>query len=605
MSTHAIAFFITASAYSFARKHADNPKYVFGTGKIGDLAAFFYPEKLSYLKALYVAFVGLSVNIGSGLILGLQCKSIDSPGDDHNALAMSHGHGHGHSHGHQVEKYEYDSEEEDDHHDEHGHDETFHIPTSNGTIVLSIFEEGIPPEFRISYENWSTSYPKPNEITVTTTRPDHSIQIFEFDCLVDGDITTLQSNADIPEPHEFTAKITVLKSDTNEFSDYLIEFKEHEDHGHSHGHNHNDDDNHDHYHGSNNIDHSNDNHDHDETFHIETSHGTVVLSIFEEGIPPVFRISYENWSASYPKPNEITVTTTRPDHSNQIFEFDYLLDGSVTTLQSTADIPEPHEFSAKITIVYSDFNEFSDYLIEFKEHEGHGHSHGHSNDILQSKCSFHNPITNGEVYDHAHNRSDGYSHIDCEVANDDHNHDHDHHHNEHNHDKHSNNHNVHEVALDVKPLHESVSSKHRKKMKYEQDNNFRAAIIHVVADAFVSVLVIIAIVIAGNVPGTLFLDPLVAIIGAFVIINWAYTLGFDTSCNLLDISPDMKLTHKIENVLERDGSKVYDLHVWRLGPGHLGAVISILPPSTRKECNRDYYLHRLKRFKALSHVTIE
>ena len=51
------------------------------------------------------------------------------------------------------------------------------------------------------------------------------------------------------------------------------------------------------------------------------------------------------------------------------------------------------------------------------------------------------------------------------------------------------------------------------KQKYEIDNNFQAAIIHVVADAFVSVLVIIAIVIAGNVKGALFLDPLVAIIG--------------------------------------------------------------------------------------------
>jgi cation diffusion facilitator family transporter len=92
MSTHAIAFLITALAYSFARKHANNPTYVFGTGKIGELAAytsaiilviislyimydgiyrFIYPTKLDYLKALYVSFVGLSVNIASGVILGM------------------------------------------------------------------------------------------------------------------------------------------------------------------------------------------------------------------------------------------------------------------------------------------------------------------------------------------------------------------------------------------------------------------------------------------------------------------------------------------------------------------------------------------------------
>lgn len=91
MSTHALAFLITALAYSYSRKHADDPMYVFGTGKVGDLAAytsaiiligiavyimydgiyrFVYPEEIVFEKALIVSFVGLSVNIASGLILG-------------------------------------------------------------------------------------------------------------------------------------------------------------------------------------------------------------------------------------------------------------------------------------------------------------------------------------------------------------------------------------------------------------------------------------------------------------------------------------------------------------------------------------------------------
>ena len=45
-----------------------------------------------------------------------------------------------------------------------------------------------------------------------------------------------------------------------------------------------------------------------------------------------------------------------------------------------------------------------------------------------------------------------------------------------------------------------------------------------------------------------------------------------------------------------------DLHVWRLGPGHLGAIVSIM---TAKPRNAEFYRSRLSRFRMLSHVTIE
>ena len=56
-------------------------------------------------------------------------------------------------------------------------------------------------------------------------------------------------------------------------------------------------------------------------------------------------------------------------------------------------------------------------------------------------------------------------------------------------------------------------------------------------------------------------------------------------------------------LLERDGSLVQDVHVWRLGPGHLGAVISVVSP--QKGITAQYYKDRMKGFKALSHVTVE
>ena len=148
-----------------------------------------------------------------------------------------------------------------------------------------------------------------------------------------------------------------------------------------------------------------------------------------------------------------------------------------------------------------------------------------------------------------------------------------------------------------------VSSKHA------VDNNMRAAFVHVISDAVVSVLVIVALIVAAHIPNCEYLDSTAGIMGSVVILNWAYMLAADTSANLLDLNPDMKLTHFLRKRLESDGSVVNDLHVWRLGPGHLGSIISVTPPSDSSVLgegrNEAYYRQRIKGFKALSHITIE
>ena len=95
----------------------------------------------------------------------------------------------------------------------------------------------------------------------------------------------------------------------------------------------------------------------------------------------------------------------------------------------------------------------------------------------------------------------------------------------------------------------------------------------------------------------------IATVGALVIISWAYTLIVDTMANLLDMCPDLKLKDALQAVIEKDGSKVTDLHVWRLGVGFLGAVISVCPSSPSVTLG-DFH-RRIRGFKALSHVTIE
>lgn len=135
MATHAGALAVAAAAYRYARRHARNPRFTFGTGKVGDLSGFasalllgvmalfiaiesgmrfLEPVQVAFGEATLVAIVGLIINIISAFLLG----------HDH-----SHDHGHGHDHG-------------DDHH--HGHADNnlraayVHVLTDALTSVLAI-----------------------------------------------------------------------------------------------------------------------------------------------------------------------------------------------------------------------------------------------------------------------------------------------------------------------------------------------------------------------------------------------------------------------------------------------------------------------------------
>jgi Co/Zn/Cd efflux system component len=102
--------------------------------------------------------------------------------------------------------------------------------------------------------------------------------------------------------------------------------------------------------------------------------------------------------------------------------------------------------------------------------------------------------------------------------------------------------------------------------------------------------------------GWLWMDPLAGIIGAGVIASWSYGLIGDTGSILLDMIPDPRMADNLRQTLESDGDKLADLHLWRLGPGHLGAIISV---SRRQSRDAQFYRTRLARFKSLSHLTVE
>ena len=347
MSTHASALLLAALAYRYARRHADDPRFSFGTGKLGDLAGFssaivlamialligyeaitrfIWPVAIDFNEAIPIAALGLIVNVASVLLLS----------------GGGHHHDHGHSHaGH-----------------EHEHDQAHVLQTSCGPLTLEIFEDGVPPRFRLSFSG------------------------------------------------------RALPAD------------------------------------------------------------------------------------------DITVETVRPDGARQVFA----MTPRAGYLEAIGEIPEPHAFTARLSLGRGGEN----YAVEFAEHE-HAHAAAH------------------------------------------------------------------------------------------RDNNMRAAIIHVLADAAVSVLVIVGLSL-GRFLGWIWMDPVAGLCGAVVIAAWSYGLIRDTGAILLDMNPDRGMAERMRAIIETDGDRLTDLHLWRLGPGHLGAIVSV---ATQRQRGPDYYQSLLRRFRALSHVTVE
>ncbi|HTP77810.1 MAG TPA: CDF family Co(II)/Ni(II) efflux transporter DmeF [Rhizomicrobium sp.] len=135
------------------------------------------------------------------------------------------------------------------------------------------------------------------------------------------------------------------------------------------------------------------------------------------------------------------------------------------------------------------------------------------------------------------------------------------------------------------------------------DHNMRAAYTHVLADAATSVLALLALA-AGLLFGLRFLDPLVGVIGAGVIASWAYGLVRDSGLVLLDAEDNPALADNIRTHLESGtGVRVSDLHLWRLGPGHRGLIVSLISPSDTSAESIKANLRQ--HYPDLSHVTVE
>ncbi|WP_374573538.1 CDF family Co(II)/Ni(II) efflux transporter DmeF [Phenylobacterium sp.] len=133
------------------------------------------------------------------------------------------------------------------------------------------------------------------------------------------------------------------------------------------------------------------------------------------------------------------------------------------------------------------------------------------------------------------------------------------------------------------------------------DLNLSVAHLHLTADAAVSALAILGLA-AGRLLGWSWADPAAGVVGALLIGQFAYVLLRRAGATLLDMNPSPELAAEVRRRLEGDGARVLDLHLWRLGPGHHAAIVTLAGGDSR---TAEAYRARLAGLPGLSHVTIE
>jgi cation diffusion facilitator family transporter len=135
----------------------------------------------------------------------------------------------------------------------------------------------------------------------------------------------------------------------------------------------------------------------------------------------------------------------------------------------------------------------------------------------------------------------------------------------------------------------------------EHDNNLRSAYVHVLADAATSVLAIGAIL-GVHYLGWRWLDPAMGLVGAALIASWSLGLMRRAAAVLVDLAVAPELAAQIRTRIERGDVRISDLHVWRVGPGHHAAIVSLV---THEAAGADRFRQALADLPGLSHLTVE
>ncbi|TBR40650.1 CDF family Co(II)/Ni(II) efflux transporter DmeF [Dyella terrae] len=138
---------------------------------------------------------------------------------------------------------------------------------------------------------------------------------------------------------------------------------------------------------------------------------------------------------------------------------------------------------------------------------------------------------------------------------------------------------------------------------HHHDLNLRSAYLHVVADAATSVLAILALV-GGRFLGIGWLDPVMGIVGAVLVAQWAASLLKQSGRVLLDADMDAPVVQEIRDVIAEKlpSSAITDLHVWRVGKGRYACILGLVSDQGLTPAAVRAYLSV---HEELVHVTVE
>jgi cation diffusion facilitator family transporter len=161
-------------------------------------------------------------------------------------------------------------------------------------------------------------------------------------------------------------------------------------------------------------------------------------------------------------------------------------------------------------------------------------------------------------------------------------------------------HHPHEKSNRLAPIKQGQSHghHHHHHHHHDHDHNHESAYIHILTDALTSVFAIVALIL-GQWQGWSWLDPFVGVLGGLVVFKWSLGLIAQSGMELLDAHDGSidreKLIHKIEG----DGSKVLDIHLWKVAPGQIGCELIIrknleqTSSSYRRVLAQDFVIHHL------------
>jgi cation diffusion facilitator family transporter len=163
---------------------------------------------------------------------------------------------------------------------------------------------------------------------------------------------------------------------------------------------------------------------------------------------------------------------------------------------------------------------------------------------------------------------------------------------------HDHDHNCDHKGAKLAPKSQSRSHHHH---GHSHDHNHQSAYVHILTDAMTSVLAIVALFLAEW-KGWVWIDPAVGVLGGVVVLKWSMGLIKSSGMDLLDAHDESVDRAGLVKTVEFDGSKVVDMHLWKLAPGQVGGEIVI-----KRNANQpsSYYRDLIQKSFAIHHLIIE